>query len=137
MHRVLFDTNILLDISVPGRPQKAEARRAIELCNGYGNLGIVSSLSLKDAYYLLCRRYDEPTARKWVEGFMGLLAIAPIGPEECIDALKSNESDFEDGLIRATAETNDVDFIITRDKNAFAKSKVRSVTAAEYLEIVA
>ena len=50
-------------------------------------------------------------------------------------ALNSDEPDFEDGIIRACAELNGADFIITRDKAAFAHSKVRSVTAAEYLEI--
>lgn len=47
----------------------------------------------------------------------------------------SNEPVFEDGLIRACAELNGADFIITRGKDAFAKSKVRSVTAAEYLDL--
>ena len=39
----------------------------------------------------------------------------------------------EDGLIRSCAELNDVDFIISRDKDAFAGSTVRCVTAREYL----
>ena len=35
--------------------------------------------------------------------------------------------------MRACAELNDVDFIISRDKDAFAASTVRCVTAREYL----
>ena len=50
-------------------------------------------------------------------------------------ALNSGEPDFEDGIVRACAELNRADFIITRDKATFAHSKVRSVTASEYLEI--
>ena len=66
---------------------------------------------------------------------MGLLVIAPVDAEVCDLALNSNEPDFEAGIIRACAELNDADFIITRDKAAFANSKVRSVDAAEYLQI--
>lgn len=47
------------------------------------------------------------------------------------------EPDFEDGLVRAAAELNDVDFILTRDARAFKRSRVRAVTCAEYLEIFA
>ena len=44
------------------------------------------------------------------------------------------EQDFEDGLIRACAELNDVDVILTRDADAFKRAKVRAMTCAEYLE---
>ena len=55
------------------------------------------------------------------------------GLEECDRSLKSNEPDFEDGLVRACAELNGADFIITRDEDAFVGSKVKSVTAKEFL----
>ena len=135
-NRLLFDTNVLLDAVMPGRPQHDEALRVIGLCNGGGDLGMACPLSLKDAYYVLEREYDEPTARKAIDHLTGLLAICPVSGEECDMSLRSNEPDFEDGLIRAVAELEGADFIITRDAGAFAKSKVRSVTAREYLEIV-
>lgn len=67
---------------------------------------------------------------------MDLLVIAPVGAEECELSLRAGEPDFEDGLVRAAAELNDVDFILTRDARAFKRSRVRAVTSAEYLEIV-
>ncbi len=50
-------------------------------------------------------------------------------------SLGCGEPDFEDGLIRACAELNDVDVILTRGPNAFKRSKVRAMTCAEYLEL--
>ena len=64
------------------------------------------------------------------------MVIVPVGAEECDLSIRSNEPDFEDGFIRACAELNDVDFILTRDADAYRRSKVRAVTCAEYLEIV-
>ncbi len=98
-------------------------------------MGIVAVGSLKDAYYILCRQYGEPCARTSIEKLTELLVIAPTSAEECELSLHGNEPDFEDGLIRACAELNDVDFILTRDARAFARSKVRAVTCAEYLKI--
>lgn len=133
MHRLLFDTTILLDAVTPSRPEQRETYRLLARCNGDGDMGIACGLSLKDVYYVTRKRFDEPTARKAVEWLTKLLVIGPISAEECVEALGSNEPDFEDGLIRLCAELNDCDFIISRDKDAFAGSTVRCVTAREYL----
>lgn len=108
----------------------------LERCNGEGDMGIVTPSSLNDAYYVLAKKHGEQWAREAIRHLMGLLVIAPFGPEECDLSLNSNEPDFEDGLIRACAELNGADFILTRDADAFKKSKVRAVTCAEYLDIV-
>ena len=108
----------------------------LELCNGGGDLGFACSLSLRDVYYVLERYYDEHTTRRGVEALAGLVAIAPVGTDECYLSLQGNEPDFEDGLVRACAELNDIDFILTRDDKAFGRSKVRKVTCAQYLAIV-
>ena len=133
---LLFDTNVLLDLLVKTRPQREEAWRVVELCNGGGGVGIVCPMSLKDAYYVLCKDFTEGDARKLIQQAMGLFVVAPLGPEECDRSLRTDEPDFEDGLIRACAELNGVDFILTRDTGAFRTSPVKALTCAEYLELV-
>lgn len=135
IRRVLFDTNILLDAVCRTRPDSEAACMALKFCNGGGDMGLVCAGSLKDAYYVLERQYGESQARKAISWLMDLLVIAPVGTEECELSLNSNEPDFEDGLVRACAELNDVDFILTRDAGAFRASRVRSMTCPEYLEI--
>lgn len=135
MCRLLIDTNILMDSLDPQRPGCAEARALIDRCSGWGEHGMVCAPSLKDVYYLTGRMYGERIARKIVRHLMRLLVVVPIDAEVCERALNSDEPDYEDGIIRACAELNDADFIITRDKAAFAHSRVRSISAAEYLEI--
>jgi len=133
MNRLLFDTDVLLDAVSLDRPEQRETHRLLARCNGDGDVGVACALSLKDVYYVMCKRYNEQTARKAVEWLTKLLVIGPISAEECLDALVSNEPDFEDGLIRSCAELNDVDFIISRDREAFAGSTVRCLTSREYL----
>ena len=137
MHRLLLDTNILLDCVDPSRASHDDAMRLLTLCNGGGDVGIASSHSLNDTYYIMSRLYGEPNARKAVRLLAELVVVAPIGAEETLLALDSNEPDFEDGLVRACAELNDVDFIISRDEKAFRKATIRRVTAKEYLDDIA
>ena len=89
-----------------------------------------------DVYYVAAKLRGEPWARDAVSKLMGLLVVAPVDAEVLDEAIRSNEPDFEDGIVRACAELNEADFIITRDRSAFAKSRVRAVSASEYLEIV-
>lgn len=133
MYRILLDTNILLDSVIPNRPQHDEALALLKWCNGSGDYGFAAATSFNDAYYVLCRAYDETIAREALENLLGLVAVAPVSLEECDRSLKSNEPDFEDGLVRACAELNGADFIVTRDRDAFVGSKVKSVTAKELL----
>lgn len=137
MSELLLDTDILLDVLDRSRPECAEAREVLSLCNGGGDMGLVCSGALKDVYYILGRMWGEPAARRCVSDLMGLLVVVPIGAEECDLAMRSGEPDFGDGIVRAAAELEGVDFILTRNKTAFQNSKVRSVTCAEYLRIVA
>lgn len=136
MSRLLLDTNCLMDALVKGRPGCSEAREVIRRCNGMGDFGMACSLSFKDVYYLLGRYYGEPRAREMTSAIMGEVAIAPVSSEECDEAMRSGEPDFEDGIVRACAEHNDADFIITRDAKAFRGSRVPAISAAEYLDVV-
>ena len=135
--RLLLDTNILLDAVCKERPQSQEACDVLARCNGGGDIGFATAMSFKDAYYILSRQYGEASGRKLLGLLLGLVAVAPLGSEECLVSFDSNEPDFEDGLVRACAELNDIGFILTRDAAAFRKSTVRAVTCREYLEIVA
>ena len=132
--RLLFDTNVLLDAMVAGRPQSKEAWAVLDRCNGGRDMGLATCGSLKDVYYILSRGGKKAEARETVEKLRELLVIAPLGAEECELSLGCGEPDFEDGLVRACAELNDVDVILTRDADAFKRSKVRAMTCAEYLE---
>lgn len=134
--RILFDTNVLIDAVDASRADSEAACKALQYCNGGGDMGIVSPSSLNDAYYVLRRMYGEPRAREAIQSLLDLLVVLPFGPEECIIAAESNEPDFEDGMIRAAAELNDIDLILTRDARAFKRSTIRAITCEEYLDIV-
>ena len=53
----------------------------------------------------------------------------------CVPATTWDEPDFEDGCIRATAERAQVDFLITRDQSAYARSWVKTYSARDFLSL--
>lgn len=135
MSRLLLDTNYLLDFVRPERPESTEAVTLFRLICGSSHTACVASASLKDFYYLLRGDYSEQERRDWLRVFIRAFDIEELDVEICSTALESDEPDYEDGCIRAIAERAQVDFIITRDKKAFARSWVKSYSAKEFLEL--
>ena len=135
MVRLLFDTNILLDLCNVNRvPFHQDALDLLTRCVRRGDAEmLVCVASLNDVYYVLRRHYgSEEQARRYVGELMELFDVRPL--LHARRSLASDEPDFEDGLIRAVAEDSGVDTIVSRDRAAFAGSSIPRKTARECLE---
>lgn len=134
--KLLLDTNILLDYMIPERPEHDAAVAFVDdMLDGHGAYGYVCAGSLKDVYYIARKHAVDERVRMFIQLFMDLLEVLPIDRGTCEMAIRSNEPDFEDGLIRAVAEQNGIDFIISRDQEAFERSVVRSMSASRYIAL--
>ena len=135
--RVFCDTDHLLDVFDTQREHHSDAIALLWYCaDSTSNIELIASItSFKDAYYILTRLYkSEPVARKSIANIMWQF----IWPVDMLsrygkEALSSDESDFEDGLIRACAEHEGATVILTRDKKAFATCSIPAMPAADFL----
>lgn len=101
----------------------------------YGEIeGYVAATSLKDVYYILGKYEGESRSRDFIEAILKIFHVVPVDALVCKTAIRSNEPDFEDGIVRECAESIPVDFIISRDKSAFGRSYIKCLTAQEYLD---
>lgn len=139
MHRVMFDTNVLIDLVSSSRPAHGRTVAAVVALLGSGDFeGCVLSSALKDVYYVYCRHYgDEPSARRAIRELRRMFALVNLTPSIVDAALDSDEPDFEDGLVRAAAELTDCDFLLTRDAPGFLSAGFEKVDADGLLERIA
>ena len=134
--KALLDTNILIDAYVATRPLHKYANILLEE-RTFGEVNIyICSLSLKDVYYILCKIKPEPEVRKVISNIFTVATVLNVDEEILKDAISSDEPDFEDGIIRACAESNNLDFIITRDEQAYQGSRVRSMPSDSFCKNV-
>ena len=133
MHKVFADTNFLLDVMIPDRPQSESARQIY--CDVLGNSYdmAIAAGSLKDTYYIARRYLSEEDRRDWVREFLRHLIVLPIDESVCRCAVDSDESDFEDGIVRQCAESWDADCMLSRDVAAFRDSRVLRIDAQDFL----
>ena len=133
MDSVLLDTNVLLDFfEIPRAEHDISAALMVELAKGAIKI-CVAGTSLKDSYYILSKRIGKAQARHAVESILTTMTILPVDDACCRLAYACAEPDFEDGIIRAAAEIGHVDYLVTRDRSAFAGSVVPKISPRDLL----
>ena len=121
MKRVLFDTNVLLDILLKRDPFYAVAAELWLRIESGDIEGLVSLPSLATIFYVVGRCVDEKTARQALNTMCRTLRIAE-GPAEAGHmALRSRQPDFEDALQYAIAVLAKADCLVTRNPSDFPK----------------
>ena len=131
--RMLVDTNVLIDYCDKQRPCHEDAVKLVYAAASKGVELVVLVSSLKDLYYILCRRLrDESLARKATEvASTSVFTVSDLLASFAPLALASDEPDFEDGLVRIAAECMAAEAIVSRDKNAFTHAHVQRLDARE------
>lgn len=135
--RVFLDTNILIDLIADSRPHSADSRALMVELSNRNTEFYTNASSFKDVYYI-CRRVftKERDLRKAVQSLRELINPIELTLPILDTAFESDEPDFEDGIIRASAELSQSDLIITYDAGAFRNSSVKSVTADQALALI-
>ena len=138
MHRVMIDTNVLIDLVSSSRPAHEAAVgavRALLAADGFEGCALASSL--KDVYYVYCRHYgDEPAARAAIRELRRMFVPNNLTAAVVDDALESDEPDFEDGVLRSAAELSGCDYLLTRDAPGFLAASFEKVDADGLLEVL-
>lgn len=137
-HRLLVDTNVLLDLVAKQRPEHSKAKELFAAAvGGDGAELFVCVSSLKDVFYVYERHYGSvESAWGAVEALSRIVEPVPLNTEMLSVALERIEPDFEDALIASCARCVGADAVVSRDATAFVNGTVRKMTPAEALEAI-
>ena len=131
--RVLFDTNVVLDVLLNRDPWVAQSR-AVWQANDEGHIvGYIAACAIGDIFYIARRLATLETAHAAVGICLDAFEVCIIDRKalERADALLG--ADFEDNLQIACADLANLDAIVTRDTSGFQAATVPILTPAELL----
>lgn len=132
--KVLFDTNVWLDI-ILGREGFWEASlTALYDCIDENDDLCMVATSLKDVFFLVERLRGADVAYESVERMLGLARPIAVDEAVCRRALPLERPDYEDGIIAAAAEIEQIECIVTRDDGAFRDLGIHRVTPLEFIK---
>jgi predicted nucleic acid-binding protein len=134
---VLFDTNILIDISDHREPFYEKSLETFTLAVNGVITGLVSAGAITDIYYII--RKSKQSKEQALESVIMITSILNLADTTGLDiktAIASDFLDFEDAVLSAAASREKADYIITRNSDDFANSPVRALSPEEFVDIL-
>ena len=134
MKRVLFDTNVILDL-VLNRPDFVEhAKRLFDAIDEKRLQGFMSATTVKDTYYLATKERDRVFAALALRRLVRIFEIIAVDKNVILPALDSPIKDFEDAVQAMAAEIARLDYIVTRNARDFHNSSIPAMSPEELLK---
>jgi len=128
MKRILFDTNVVLDVLLDRQPY-VEASAAAWAVVETGILeGMLAAHAVTTIHYLVQRERGNVKARRIISAILRVFGVAAVDGAVVQEALQLPFSDFEDAVTAAAARLAGCEYIVTRDPKGFRGSPVRSLT---------
>ena len=131
--KLLFDTNILLDVLLPRDPWAENGRKLWQASDEGQITGFVTATTLTDIFYITRRLTNAAVALEAVKTCLLAFEIAPVDRAELEQAVQLPGSDFEDNLQIACATSAALDGIITRDPKGFQTTTITIYTPEQAL----
>ena len=132
--RVLFDTNVWLDIALGREDFYQDSFMALVDCLDEDDEVCVAATSLKEVFFITERLESAEVAYEAVEKILELARALTIDDLVCRKAVPLERPDYEDGLVAAAALADEVDCIVTRDASAFQNLSIRRCSPSEFIE---
>lgn len=133
MKRVLFDSDVLLDILAQRQPFIVASARALNTVMQNQVQGYVSGHAVTNIFYILRRQVGNEVARELLAKLLQHLQVASVTDEVIRQALNSSIKDFEDAVTSAAALTAGLEIIVTRNTPDFVVSLVPAMLPDEFL----
>jgi predicted nucleic acid-binding protein len=133
MKKVLFDTNIILDIALKREPFFEDAFKLFELIDKGKITGNITASTVTDIYYISKKEKGHKSAIDFIKSLIEVVEVIGVDKDVILKALCSNIKDFEDAVQTSAAEMNEIGIIITRNEKDFANSELKIISPKKFL----
>ena len=136
MTKIFLDTNVILDLMIPGREGKDAAQGLLDLREAYPDRIRLhlSFLSVADIAYILRKHLPAGRIKASLRDLLKMCQALGMSDMFFYDAFASECPDFEDALQIACAEADYCDFILTSNVRHFQGfTRIPVMTPADFL----
>ncbi len=133
MRRLLFDSDVLLDVLAQRQPFFVASAQALNMVTQPQVQGYVSGHAVTNIFYILRRQVGDKTARKLLSKLLEHLQIASVTDDVIRAALQSSMADFEDAVTSEVANAAGLEVIVTRNIPDFVTSAIPAVLPEEFV----
>ena len=134
MIKLFIDSDIILDLLIKRNEYESSALLFTQL-EKRDFIGYTSPIVIASVHYIMTKYAGKNKSILNLRKIRKMLSILNVNEEIIDEALYSDAPDFEDLIQYIASEKNDIDFIITRNKDYYKGSKLPALTATEFLEM--
>ena len=134
--KVLFDTNIVLDLLLKRDPFYKNAHTLISKVETGEISGYLCATTITTVHYFVAKKQGKKSAMHAINSLLKLFEVANVTRAVLIDAIEVNDYDYEDSVLYKSAYHAGASFIVTRDKKGFNKSDIPALTPEELLDLL-
>jgi len=120
--KILFDTNIILDVLLDRKPFSREASFLLSRVERSEISGYLCATTVTTIHYLVSKALGSQAAMRHIQSLLALFIIAPVTHQVLEKAAMLNFRDFEDAVLHEAARQAGIESIVTRNTVDFKKS---------------
>ncbi len=129
--KILFDTNIILDVLLDRKPFSEIAGILISEVERGRLKGFLGATTVTTLYYLIKKAVGRNKAERAVGQLFDLFTITPVDKKILQKALTSGFQDYEDAVLYESALEQKVQSIVSRDIKGFKSAEIPVYTPEE------
>jgi len=131
--KILFDTNVILDVLLDREPFSGDAAFLMSLVEQSEIIGLICATTVTTIHYLATKALGTQAASRHIQTLLALFVIAPVNRVVLEEASKSKFKDFEDAVLRESAIHAGAEYIVTRNMADFKKSKLPAFSPVDLI----
>lgn len=135
--KVLFDTNVILDLLLDREPFSAEAIQLTQNVEMEVLIGYLPATTVTTLQYLACKVVGKAKANAEIKKLLTLFEVAPVNRTVLESALNNGFSDFEDSVLYEAAHHQGIQSIVSRNVKDFSQAKMPVYTPQQLLRLLA
>jgi len=134
--KVLFDTNVILDVLLDREPFVDDASYLLSKVERTEIIGFLGATTITTIHYLITKSLGPKEAIQHIQALLSLFEVAPVNRLVLENALNPKFTDFEDAVLHEAACHAGAEYIVTRDISGFKKSTIPMYTPSELINML-
>ena len=135
--KVLFDTNVVLDVLMQREPHVEAAAKLFSLVDNGRIEGSICATTATTIFYIAAKSFGDRRAREEIRGLLTLFDVAAVDKSVLNSALATGFSDYEDAVVHEAARAIGATAIVTRDREGFSAASIPAMNPDELLAAIA
>jgi len=135
IEKVFIDSDIILDVATGRKPFVADSRRVLTIIEDGKALGMISSDSVTNIYYILRKLSSSEKAKDFIRTVVSYLSVIAVIHNTILQVLDSGFGNFEYAVQYYSALTHQCTYIVTRNIDDYKKSDIPVVEPKEFIAL--